>query len=295
MRTVIVIGNGFDIDLGWHTSYKDFFKDKEVGWRTLRTNEDDLFNYVFNHAGDNWFDLEKTVYDYCLNRSKSGITDDLAMRDSNTFEALKRQLVNFVKERSSEPVNKDSYAYYLLKQYIKEINIEGMPNDMNPQLFSFNYTPLNRIAKEIAPDKRFSYSPIHGTIEKNNCIFGFLDNPQIKGGYRDFQKAMDDNYAPPSLKPALYDARKIIIFGVSMGFIDAVYFKDVFEMISKGGGLRSRTQIPITFVTRDENSKRDIKHNLQDIGISIQSLMTNSNVKFLLTSDDFDIKEFDAI
>ena len=142
MRTVIVIGNGFDIDLGWHTSYKEFFKDKVVGWRTLRTKEDDLFNYVFNHAGENWFDLEKTVYDYCLNRSKSEITDDLAMRDSNTFEALKRQLVNFVKERSSGPVNKDSYAYYLLKQYIKEINIEGMPNDMNPQLFSFNYTPI---------------------------------------------------------------------------------------------------------------------------------------------------------
>lgn len=295
MGTVIVIGNGFDIDLGWHTSYKDFFKEKEDSWKTLRTKEDDLFNYVFNHAAENWFDLEKTVYEYCLNRSKSKTTADLAMRDLNTFEDLKKQLVQFVKERSSKPVDKDSYAYYLLKQYIKEINVEGLPNDMNPQLFSFNYTPLNRIAKEIAPDKSFSYFPIHGTIEKDNCIFGFLDDPQIKGSYRDFQKAMDDNYAPPSLKPALYDARRIIIFGVSMGFIDAVYFKDVFEMISKGGGLNSKAQIPIIFVTRDENSKRDIKHNLQDIGISIQSLMTNSKVKFLLTSDRFDIKELDAV
>lgn len=34
MGTVIVIGNGFDIDLGWHTSYKDFFKErKTVGER----------------------------------------------------------------------------------------------------------------------------------------------------------------------------------------------------------------------------------------------------------------------
>ncbi len=52
MGTVIVIGNGFDIDLGWHTSYKDFFKEKEDSWKTLRTKEDDLFNYVFNHAAE---------------------------------------------------------------------------------------------------------------------------------------------------------------------------------------------------------------------------------------------------
>jgi hypothetical protein len=96
MGTVIVIGNGFDIDLGWHTSYKDFFKEKEDGWRTLKTTEDDLFNYVFNHAAENWFDLEKTVYEYYLNRSKSKTTDDLAMRDLNTFEDLKKQLVKFL-------------------------------------------------------------------------------------------------------------------------------------------------------------------------------------------------------
>ncbi len=46
MGTVIVICNGFDIDLGWHTSYKDFFKEKEDGWRTLRTNEDDLLYLI---------------------------------------------------------------------------------------------------------------------------------------------------------------------------------------------------------------------------------------------------------
>ena len=88
MGTVIVIGNGFDIDLGWHTSYKDFFKEKEDGWRTLKTTEDDLFNYVFNHAAE--------VYEYYLNRSKSKTTDDLAMRDLNTFEDLKKQLVKFL-------------------------------------------------------------------------------------------------------------------------------------------------------------------------------------------------------
>ena len=39
----------------------------------------------------------------------------------------------------------------------------------------------------------------------------------------------------------------------------------------------------------------NIKMNLQDIGISIQSLMTNNNIKFLLTSEEPDLKDFDNL
>ena len=29
MQTLIILGNGFDLDLGWKTSYKDFFRAKQ--------------------------------------------------------------------------------------------------------------------------------------------------------------------------------------------------------------------------------------------------------------------------
>ena len=80
-----------------------------------------------------------------------------------------------------------------------------------------------------------------------------------------------------------------------MGFIDSVYFKDVFERAALGGDYNTRKNFNITFVTYDEESKMNIKMNLQDIGISIQSLMTNNNIKFLLTSEEPDLKDFDNL
>ena len=38
-ETVIVIGNGFDLDLGWDTSYRSFFN-KHDGWKMHRRDED---------------------------------------------------------------------------------------------------------------------------------------------------------------------------------------------------------------------------------------------------------------
>ncbi len=29
MKTLIILGNGFDLDLGWKTSYNDFFQAKQ--------------------------------------------------------------------------------------------------------------------------------------------------------------------------------------------------------------------------------------------------------------------------
>lgn len=292
MKTVIVIGNGFDIDLGWKTSYKDFFKSKLKKWNCFKTSEDNLMNYVLNKAGENWFDLERTIYDYCIMKSKVDLVPNVVQEDINCYYDIKKELCRYISDCSKEPVRKESYAYHLLKDYIKEINRKGLPEDMTPILFSFNYTPLNKVAKEIEPNKSFHYFPIHGTIENNSCIFGFLDDSNIKGDYRDMQKAMDDNYIPPSLlNPSLLNARRIIFFGVSMGFIDAIYFKNILKSISEGGDWKSRNRIPLTFVTRDEDSKKAIKRNLQDIGISLQSLMTNTEVKFLLTTNDFDAKE----
>ena len=39
IETVIVLGNGFDLDLGWDTSYKSFYE-KHKGWQIHKTDED---------------------------------------------------------------------------------------------------------------------------------------------------------------------------------------------------------------------------------------------------------------
>ena len=286
MKHIYVIGNGFDIDLGWRTSYKDFYESISKRWKTLfRPGEECLYAYLFDHAGENWYDLERTIYYYCLSKSKGDLDEDLMSRDYRDYESIKRLLERFVNERSSTPVNENSKAYEILKSYVEKSSHTDLPQDMRPELISFNYTPLEKVAKQINPKADFRYIPIHGTIEKNSCIFGFHNDPQIKGLYRDMQKLMDDNYDPGRITPLLMDAKSITFFGLSMGFIDAVYFKDVLKAASQLGDFHTRKTMEIEFITRDKESKKDIKKNLQDIGIDFQALSTNNKVTFTLTSE----------
>jgi len=285
MKHIYVIGNGFDIDLGWRTSYKDFY-DSHNGWEMHKVEKDDLFQYVIRHAGENWYDFERTIYDYCLRKSQEDTPKELMERDYQDFISFKSQLERFVKERSSEPVVVESKAYEILKSYVERSSHTDLPNDMRPELISFNYTPLDKVAKQINPKVEFKYIPIHGTIEKNSCIFGFHDDIQIKGLYRDMQKSMDDNYNPGRIMPLLMDAKSITFFGLSMGYIDAVYFKEVLKAASQPGDFKNRKTMDIEFITKDKQSKKDIKKNLQDIGIDFQALSTNNKVTFTLTSEN---------
>lgn len=286
MKHIYVIGNGFDIDLGWRTSYKDFYESISKRWITLfRPGEDCLYAYLFDHAGENWYDLERTIYDYCLLKSKGDLDEDIMNRDYRDYESIKRLLERFVNERSSTPVNENSKAFEILRSYVEKSSHTDLPSDMRPELISFNYTPLDKVAKQINPKADFRYIPIHGTLEKKSCIFGFHDDSQIKGGYRDMQKSMDDNYDPGRITPLLMDAKSITFFGLSMGFVDAVYFKDVLKAASQPGDFHTRNTKDIEFITRDKKSKKDIKKNLQDIGIDFQALSTNSKVTFTLTSE----------
>ena len=285
MKKIIVIGNGFDIDLGWRTSYGDFYHEHVNGWDRMAKQGDNLARYVINHAGENWYDFERTIYDYCLRKSKEELSEKQMYEDLRDYMAFKNQLEAFVTERSKEPINENSMAYKILEYFLEENSHTNTSSDIRPQLFSFNYTPLSMVAKQIKPNVVFNYTAIHGTVEKKNCIFGFQDDPNIKGDYRLMQKSIDDNYDSHGLLPTIMDAGKIMFFGLSMGPIDAVYFKDLFEMISKPGDFNHRKKMEIEFVTKDADSKRDIKLNLQSIGINIQSLMQNNKVSFTYTSN----------
>ena len=297
MNTVIVIGNGFDIDLGWNTSYKDFY-DSKNGWDTFKSEEEhDLFQYVIHHAAENWFDFEKTLHDYGKLQSKAkDISPDLIEKDKQSFYDIGKELAAFIQKQSQKPVSEYSFAYGLLETYIKVYKYQKereRDKGSLPKLFSFNYTDIEGVAKQIDPKFPFSYTPVHGAFNKGCFIFGILDDMEIPKDYRFLQKSNDDDYSSCGILNALKDADNIIFFGLSMGYIDSIYFKNLFESISVVQDADSRKNKKITFITRDKETKRQIKNNLQDIGISPQILSNTSDVDVILTRDDDRVQHVD--
>lgn len=94
---------------------------------------------------------------------------------------------------------------------------------------------------------------------------------------------MDDNYESHGIVRALQDANLIVFFGLSMGFIDSIYFKDLFKRLSSiGQTIQSKS---IVFITKDNQNKKAIKNNLIDMDLQPQILFNMSNVDFIFTSD----------
>lgn len=287
-ETVIVIGNGFDLDLGWNTSYKAFY-DKHDGWKKHETDDDDLFQYVIKQVPGNWFDFERTLHKYALHRSNNPFSDaesykiDKDIQDYNTFKDL---LARFISEESQKLIDDDSHAYRLLKAYVRAKK-ERISDQFFPiKLFSYNYTPLLNILQQIDSSVKTGYNPVHGMVERNNIIFGFHDDPNIPREYRSLQKSMDVNYKSSDIVTESLQARTIIFFGLSLGYIDGVYFKNLFEQISNLANPQMVNK-RIVFITKDTQSGNDIKNNLLDARINLQLLYNSNRVDFIYTADGY--------
>ena len=148
---VIVLGNGFDLDLGWDTSYKSFYE-KHDGWKMHKRDEDDLFQYVIKQVPGNWFDFERTLHEYALHRAQNPFpkdNSDKIDRDIQDYNTFKIQLMDFISEGSKGPVKMDSHAYRLLAAYVEAKKNKTRDNFFPIKLFSYNYTPLLNVIHQI--------------------------------------------------------------------------------------------------------------------------------------------------
>ena len=285
---VIVLGNGFDLDLGWDTSYKSFYI-KHKGWSMHRTEEDSLFQYVISKAPGNWFDFERTLHEYALHRAEKPFSNDddyKIDRDIQDYKTFKDQLARFISEGSNKPVDEESHAYRLLKAYVSAKKDKTADSFFPIKMFSYNYTPLLNVLRYIDSFVNVGYTPVHGMVERNNIIFGFHDDPKVPKEYRSLQKSMDENYKSSDIVTESIQAKTIIFFGLSLGYIDGVYFKNLFEQISNLANPQMINK-RIVFITKDAESANNIKNNLLDAKINLQLLYNSNRVVFIYTDDDY--------
>ena len=77
---LLILGNGFDLNLGLKTSYADFIKDT---FDINKECEDDLCNYmveVFKEGDKNWIDIENELKEY------SGLLTKNYPKDTGTVD-----------------------------------------------------------------------------------------------------------------------------------------------------------------------------------------------------------------
>ena len=190
MGNVFIIGNGFDLDLGLPTRYSDFAKseywpailENKIGGDSLKNdnyaksvcfpNPPRLAVFIENAKNrETWFDLEKELLEYAKDNDRTGgycfetrnEAEEIITQNVEYFYILRNSLNDYILEvQKKQDVGEDSTASHVLKEVVGNGYFEN--------IYSFNYTDLNSIARRIGIAQEINYIHLHGKVLDNSII-----------------------------------------------------------------------------------------------------------------------------
>lgn len=268
-HSILILGNGFDLDLGIQTKYKQFADNKEFWpFNESFSFEEDSLPYFLNknkNQVDTWFDLEELLASYAKEKKDLSIEKvNQAKQDFSTLSrALKEYLIKqeetFVEHmrNSKGHVKRMTPAHRLLQVFLrKQIRT----------IYTFNYTNAYRIANQLILNFEDVINHVHGSTREDNIILGTGDQRQIGDHFFEFNKSASPFYKSNNLVEDLNSADEVYIFGHSLGKNDHDYFSEFFKMASKTVHRPfALGKIKVRIFTYDNNSEIELKKQLMTL------------------------------
>ena len=276
-KAIIILGNGFDLDLGLKTGYSDFAKSSQ--WKELMDNNEHSLDESWllgllkrKYDVYHWVDIESVLLEYAMVKTKSRIMA-YAEKDAIDFKALCHALKTYLRgqqEQFSPSIHSVASGFMKL--------IVSLSDQSN--LYSFNYTDLNVLAGKygLTMDRRVFH--IHGSLaDDDDIILGIETSERINEQYDFLFKTQNRKYGHTNILKDLRDKEEYVFFGHSLNGMDYEYFKNTFQGLSILSGPKPPR---LTIITKDEASENRFKSFLRR-HISLQGLYSNSNPVFILT------------
>ncbi len=287
-KKVFIIGNGFDLSLGWKTKYSDFAASVFWPFATSVDLDSSLANHLYHAKNtEKWLDIENELFKYAHSKRNNDLPSILTTNtdgDKKDFRLLKEKLFSYLKSQQSEQIKEDSPAAKVLSAVISN----GFFNDF----YSFNYTDLNSICRKLECSE-ISVNYVHGSIENNDIILGIDDHKEheVISDYDFLYKTFDKNYPSVPIKFALQDANEVVFFGHSLGNVDYHYFQDFFKTQSSLN-LRQEDSVIITIFTFNDESRIDILRQIRKMnGQNTLSSLYQNNCFRIICTDGKDPKD----
>ena len=218
MNVVIILGNGFDLNLGLETGYADFIKSEQFEY--LIKNDSSLAIYLKEkHYLQNWIDIENELKTY----SREIYKEENRSVFKNEYKLLCTALCNYIDKLDYNKIDQESYAYN---------HINNMLNiaDNNISILNFNYT---NSVYEIIKDKNNDHIEIlevHGNASKKNIVFGVEDGSPINPNDIFLLKSASKYFnCNVNIEKKLRSSELIMIIGHSLGETDHFYFNNFFN------------------------------------------------------------------
>lgn len=226
---LLFIGNGFDLALGYKTSYLNFYRCK--CFKELKGNS--ICDIIKKPSEKSkWSDLEKGLYKYSLSLSNPNNKGNYS--DANKFNAefneIKRALYDYLINVKRKPNWDDTTIKTLIMLW----------KNLSPQVVSFNYTHyiINELMDENKDNDMDRFILIHGSLDKTDedhimpikrIVLGIDDHQKVEDFHSFLYKSNQARWNIDKLQQSINDHTNYIIHGCSMDKSDEVYFKMLFN------------------------------------------------------------------
>ena len=286
-KSMIVLGNGFDVALGIETRYSQFYE-KSQDLCDYANKGNSLCQHILDNIKDgSWSDLESGLYHYSLAITKKyGVGDkEQAEKFEREFNELREALFNYLSKAAGATVHALDQAPAL------GLNVEW--HKLEPQYLTFNYS-INTAntasmngryilnGDDSINESRFVYQ--HGSIyDMQTCqnrrpediVVGIDPYAQpVEEAHSFLYKTLQRLHDLSSSLEYISEKMFYVVYGCSVGDSDATYFRAIFNSDQNGK----------TFLIYGygQDAIESIKANIQRIcGISVSGLGANNQVQML--------------
>jgi len=278
-KGIIIIGNGFDLDLGLKTSYANFANSSQwaelMGRNIHCGNKDMLLGFLKSkYDVEKWIDIEAALLEYAQIKTNYKQFSH-AHEDEEDFLSLCKYLKSYLIEQQDNFVPTKNSVASLLLPYLGRLSNAS-------KLYTFNYTQLNVLASKFNVSMEYDATHIHGSLsDEGNVILGMETDRGVDDRYSFLYKTQNRQYRHTDILKDLKDKDEYVFFGHSLNGMDYTYFKNIF------GFLTSNTfSTPnLTIITKDVNAENSFKNFLRREYISLQGLYSNTIPTFILTDE----------
>lgn len=230
-ETLLIVGNGFDLSIGFKTSYGDFMKSSYFP----HEETSNLCSYLHKQYEENmgWIDIENELSEYSrmlttkkLNAKKyNTILDIGSLREE--YDELKSSLKCYLQEETNRAFDPspDNPANRVIDQ---------LPADS--KIISFNYTSIiERLTWDKFKDSKGNLLHIHGSLAPyDDIVFGVEDSAKLSKEHVFLYKAYSPHLKVQEFSDWLNSAERIIFYGYSLGDTDRQYFEKFFRKLCSG-------------------------------------------------------------
>lgn len=276
-QLALIIGNGFDLDLGLPSKYSDFVDSPE--FHSLMGRMHDMYHVEERDnslmlqiqqasINTNWFDIEEEIHKYVVNHPHLDARMTRLVRSE--FYALKKTLIDYLKRITTnftaDERKLSTYLFYRLRECPLTI-AEIYFNYTNPQ--QYIKLPLQ---PEVFNGAQHWFTYVHGSLRYNDIVLGcdLQKGEQVNRNLSFMNKYNQLNKANHVARSIL-EAKEIIFFGHSINEMDFCYFREFFKIASAA----PQPIRHLTIITYDEESERSIKDNIRNQGVSVSDLYSN--------------------